>query len=229
MNKHLRSLSILTAVVTASLVGCSGAEQPADDDSSDSAETLGAVDQVATDVVSLTAHPGSSIGRNGEPGFAPSDCRAVSAQVMDCTKAMEARFGVPALHAIYVGTSQFSCSAWNIETVSRKGALDASTGIGFYYRGYGDGPKTRFIAKKALKKVRDVTLKDGTPGVVHTFVGLAGCDQGSSSASAGKSYEFKAYMKFVGSGKTYRNWEPGENHLFRGTTLHMDRASELLR
>jgi hypothetical protein len=189
------------------------------------------VNQPSADVATLTVHIREPIGGHGEPGFAPSECIPLDAFMMDCTEAMERRFGAPALHEIQASTSQFFCQAMHVETVTKKAAFDASVGIGFFYNGFGrPDDAEHFVEKERLKKVRDVTLKNGEPAVVHTFVGLAGCFLGSATSSAQKLYEVKAFVRFIGdNGATFNNWELGDNLAFRGTNGHADRSAHLLR
>ena len=41
--------------------------------------------------------------------------------------------------------------------------------------------------------------------------------------------QIKPYIRFTTPSETFQNWEPGPNHLFRGTNVRADRTGELLR
>jgi hypothetical protein len=232
MRAHIPAILLVGASLVA---GCTSESAPASSESD-----LQSVHQSRTDVATLTVSLGSPIGGNGGPGFTESECTILDAETMDCTKALEKRFAVPALHTVIAGRhARLFCYAMNVETVSRKSAIDASSGVGFYYSGF-KGPGEpgsakavagAFVPKGNLVKVREVTLKNGEPGVVHAFVGLAGCDKGDGYSSSTALYELKAYMRFTASdtGTEYLNWEDSPNHSFRGTNEHMDASNALLR
>src|SRR5690349_13954517 len=105
--------------------------------------------QPSDDMTVLKVAAQEPINGYGSPGFAADQCiRSSDGETYDCTTEMEHRFGAPALHAIKLSrwavenanSSGFFCRVLRVTTLTKPAALDASKGIGFYYRGYaGEG------------------------------------------------------------------------------------------
>jgi hypothetical protein len=214
-----------TALLCLVAFGCSAETAPPSTDDAD------LIDQPSGDTTVLKVRIGEAINGYGEADFDRPHCAALLASGrVDCTEQMEQRFGAPVLHQIDLpaDSNQFFCRVLHVTTLTKKAAADVSTGIGFYYKGYtGQG---RFIPKAKLKKVGDVTRKDGSAGELHEFLALASCWLGSGSSSSFARYDFKPYIQFEASGQTYRNWdEVGANHTVTGSHYHWDRSGDLLR
>src|SRR6185436_20479411 len=63
-----------------------------------------------------------------------SGCRRMTSGDWDCTRALERKFGLPAVHPLIVrSASTFSCRVMRVETASVRDAADVADGIGFYY------------------------------------------------------------------------------------------------
>ena len=85
------------------------------------------------------------------------------------------------------------------------------------------------MSANELSEIGKATLKNGETGVLHEFVALANCNEGSSYASSIKKYEFKPYLRFAGSGGPYRNWDAAGNYVIRQTVQRFDRSADLVR
>ena len=213
------------AVLTGCSASASGPEVQSDD----------IVSQSSPDLTVVKAFALEPINGNGSPGFVESECTPVplnpaEGKKLDCTKAMEKRYGLPALHDILIPIPQnlFYCYELKVTTVSKKAAIENADGIGFFYRGY--YANGRYIPKASLKEVGNVILKNGEPGVLHEFVGLANCFLGDGSSSMQATYDFKPFMRFVTPSETYDNWDLVPTD-YRLTTRSsgFDRTSEVLK
>lgn len=187
--------------------------------------------QSSSDVTVLSAEAIDVIGGNGSPPFDTSGCDARPDGAFDCTAKLEGHIGAPALQELVLrssSSSSFFCRVLRVTTVSRSAALANADGIGFFYSGY--GTSTRFVPRAALKKLQDITLRDGSAAELHEFAGVANCWLGSSSSSMFASYEFKPFMRFTTpSGDEYFNWDQVErNYRVSPMSTSFDRRAELL-
>lgn len=233
MFRHIRR-SALALGILASVTGCSVSS------SSDATAADDLVNQSSSDITVLKVNVIEAINGYGAPGFSAEQCKAsADGQTVNCTAELERRFGAPALHEVVLAKrsveqgSQFFCRVMHVTTLTKHSAAEATTGVGFYYRGYtydvpgGDG---RFVPKADMKKVGEATRKDGAPADLHEFIGLANCWLGSATGSSRVQYEFKPYAAFEANGERYQNWDTvSRNHSVDTTHPAWDRSSELLR
>jgi hypothetical protein len=91
------------------------------------------------------------------------------------------------------------------------------------------------VIKTDLLKIAEVTMKDGSIGEVHKFIGTAFCWQGTASSSTQATYSFKPFVEFNGqNGEVFRNWDTSTENYNLGRVngnwvKSFDRSSELLK
>jgi hypothetical protein len=228
------SLVLAFSAVPFALLACTGGSG----DSSTSSDDI--VNQASPDVTVLSIAStfrqihlvqGAAVTTGeapNDPAFDVSQCAALPAGMLDCTRAFEAAFGAPALHHVIVSSSVARCKVVAIQTVSKAAAAANSEGIGAYYA-YQSGPRSgeRLVPKAKLAKVADAKLVDGTDAVVHAFVGLGACDIGGRWGGA----DFKPLMQFkdAASGEVYKNWDTHDNYVLASGSPNVDRRGELLQ
>jgi transcription elongation factor Elf1 len=118
-----------------------------------------------------------------------------------------------------------NCSILQITTASRADEYAVASGIGFYYYG-----QINFIPAEELVPAGEVTLKDGTPGILHHFGAIAVCWAGSMSSSTNNDYDFKPFLTFVDGDTCYSNWDVvPDNYVISSSVNSFDRSSEVLQ
>jgi hypothetical protein len=161
----------------------------------------------------------------------PRRCAQAPANSLDCTKALETKYGAPSLHTLIVPKAYnfAGCNLLRVTTASKQGAVVAATGVGFYAADATAGQQAmttgRFVAGGSFKQKGTANLKVG-PGVLHEFIGVANCnvDQGSADRL------FKPYMQFENGedGKIYRNWDRAQNYRISRGFPQFDRSGDVL-
>ena len=78
-----------------------------------------------------------------------------------------------------------------------------------------------------LKQTGTAILKDGTPAVLHQFVGIANCAVGQTHLTR----LFKPYLRFedAATGPIYQNWDTSENYQVQGADTQFDRSRDVLQ
>jgi hypothetical protein len=195
---------------------------------------LGKADTIDQDSPDVTVLKAEAIDEVRPTHFDASKCTDPGSFDMDCTAEIEGRIGAPALHEVRAPAgevfSSFFCRLLEVTTVSKNGAVAGADGIGFYYRGNGiEG--FRFVPRSKLKKIGEVTLKNGEAATLHQFIGLANCWQGTISSSFAARYRFKPFMQFTAgdTGHVYRNWDEADDYVISASHDRFDRSAELLR
>jgi hypothetical protein len=149
---------------------------------------------------------------------------------LDCTAALAARFGAPALHRVIVpvGGNLAGCNLLQVTTASKQAAVANSTGIGWYAAEATAGSQAmttgRFVPKAELKSLGPATLKSGDPATLHLFVGLANCPAGQGSLDR----LFKPFMEFAAPQQTFRNWDRSANYRISRGAPQFDRSAIVL-
>jgi hypothetical protein len=159
-------------------------------------------------------------------------CSAATPGSVDCTAALTAKAGAPALHTVIVpvGYNFAGCNLLTVTTASKQTGLNDATGIGWYASDVVAGNQSMsngtFVPSAALKQVGTAPLKGGVPGVQHQFAGVANCTVGQAS------YDklFKPYMQFDNApdGNTYRNWDRSANYRISRAAPQFDRSGDVL-
>jgi hypothetical protein len=159
-------------------------------------------------------------------------CAASSPGSVDCTAAVAAKAGAPALHTVIVpvGYNFAGCNLLLVTTASKQAGLNDATGIGWYASDVLAGNQSMsngtFIPDAALKQVGTTPLKGGVPGVQHLFSGVANCTVGMSSSDK----LFKPYMQFDNApdGNSYHNWDRQPNTRISRAAPTLDRSGDVL-
>lgn len=159
-------------------------------------------------------------------------CVAAAAGTVDCTAALEQRFGAPSLHALIVpsGYDFAGCNLVRVTTASKTSAVAASTGIGWYAAEATAGSQSmtsgRLVNTGRFKQTGTANLKVGGAGLLHEFVGVANCTVDQSSADR----LFKPYLQFenAADGNIYRNWDRSPNYRLSRTAPQFDRSAQVL-
>lgn len=134
--------------------------------------------------------------------------------LLDCTAALEQKYGAPSIHTLTVPRDQdfASCNLLRVYTASRADAFVASGGIGWYAADATAGSQAmtsgRFITPNRLKQVGTGVLTEqlgkGVTALIHEYIGVANCTVGDASADK----LFKPYMQFDNSPDvTWRKWD----------------------
>jgi len=162
-----------------------------------------------------------------------SKCRPAGAGNIDCTDALSAKFGAPALHNVIVpaGYNFAGCNLLTVTTASKQTGLANAAGIGWFAADATAAEQAmttgRFVTGGALRSVGAGLLKTGEPAVLQMFVGVANCTIGTSS------YDklFKPFMQFENSpdGRFFRNWDRSPNYRISRTAAQFDRTGDILR
>ncbi len=151
---------------------------------------------------------------------------------VDCTAALSQALGAPSLHNVIVpsGYDFAGCEVLRVTTASKQGGLANATGIGWYSAEATAGAQAmttgRFVPIVELKEVGTATLKNGSPAILHEFVGVANCSAGQASFDK----LFKPYMQFENApdGKIYRNWDVAKNYRISRAFPQFDRSGDVL-
>jgi hypothetical protein len=161
-----------------------------------------------------------------------NSCSAGNAGTVDCTAALEQKYGAPSIHSVIVPKSYnfAGCNLLRITTASKQGALTETSGIGWYAAEATAGSQAmtsgRFITPDKFKQSGTATLKVGGVAVLHAFIGVANCsvEQGSADRL------FKPYMQFDngGDGNVYRNWDRAQNYRISRAFPQFDRSADVL-
>jgi hypothetical protein len=164
----------------------------------------------------------------------PSDCDANAAGNLDCTTALGRATGAESFHRVIFGGGQVptGCSVLRVTTASRQGAVQNASGVGFWSAEAVGGNQAaddsgRFVDKSILKQTGIATLRDGTPAVLHQFVGIANCAVGQTHLTR----LFKPYMRFedAATGPIYQNWDTSANYQVQGADTQFDRSRDVLQ
>jgi hypothetical protein len=184
------------------------------------------VDQESDDVTVLRAKATEALALDVRK------CVAAEGGQADCTAALEAKYGAPSLHTLRVPRNYdfAGCTLLRVTTVSKQGAVAATTGIGWYSAGATAGAQAmtsgRFVATGRFKQTGAAQLKGAMPGLLHEFIGVSNCtvEQGSLDRL------FKPYMQFEngGDGKIYRNWDRAQNYRISRAFPQFDRSADVL-
>jgi hypothetical protein len=215
-----RSTRLISSLLLTGLAFSAGCAEPA---AGTALEEGPLVDQPSSDITVLEADTRDEVRAST---LTPDVCFEAGG----CTTAFEEHFGAPALHLIPLpSTPEFFCRVLHVTTITKRAALERSSGIGFFYSGVTSGSDF-FVAKDRLAKIGEATLKDGTPVDLHEFIGLANCWRRSPSSSAATRYEFKPYLLSESNGEVTRNWDRVEkNHAITPQAFAWDRSGDLLR
>jgi hypothetical protein len=158
-------------------------------------------------------------------------CVTANAGMLDCTAALEKKYGAPSLHTVLVakGYNFAGCNLLRVTTASKPGAISVTTGLGWYAAEATAGSQSmtggRFITPDQLKQTGTATLKVGGPGVLHELIGVANCtvEQGSADRL------FKPYLQFdADDGNVYRNWDRAQNYRISRGVPQFDRSADVL-
>jgi hypothetical protein len=205
---------------------------------------LRVLDQPGSDVAVLEAWFGTRVTASTQPpslGGSRFDLSKCNGE--DCTDSVAALLTLegadrasPFVNVFrYPGLSSGICETIELRTVTRAGALVADTfaGIGFWWNG-----SFGFVSPDRLHEVGRVTLKDGSPGVVHRFLAQGMCfGQGGNSGSIlSRRFEFKPYARFDVPATQYRIWDDVPQNYLLGRSPQpgyvfidrIDRRSELI-
>lgn len=161
-----------------------------------------------------------------------STCAPAGPGNLDCTAALEAKFGAPSLRTVIVpvGYDFDGCSLVRVTTASKGSGLADASGIGWYAAdatpGFQSMTAGRFSAKDQLQQVGTATLQSGAPAVMHEFIAVANCSAGQASLDL----LFKPFMQFENApdGKIYRNWDLAQNYRISRAVPQFDRGGEVL-
>ncbi len=138
---------------------------------------------------------------------------------------IEKAFGGFAFHAIDLNKNTAYCRVLEIETLTKKRAFDNAEGLGFY-ASYSKG---HYIKKSNLGMGRKVIMKDGQEGLVHKFIGLANCWEGTIMSSENAIYSFNPFLRFTGrDGTIYNNWDRNFIYSITPQNNHFDHSKEQL-
>jgi hypothetical protein len=159
-------------------------------------------------------------------------CKPVDPGNVDCTAALAAQSGAPALHTLVVpaGYDFAGCNLLRVTTASKQTGLANATGIGWYSADATAAAQAmtsgRFVPKDQLKQTGTATLKSGAPAVLHEFVAVANCTAGQGSLDR----LFKPFMQFddAPDGKIYRNWDLAQNYRISRAFPQFDRGGDVL-
>jgi hypothetical protein len=151
---------------------------------------------------------------------------------LDCTAVLARQFGAPSLHAVVVPANYdfAGCNLLRVTTASKQTGLANATGIGWYAADATAGSQAmttgRFVAKDQFTQTGTATLKDGSPALLHEFIGVVNCPAGQGALDR----LFKPYMQFetAADGKIYRNWDLAENYRISRAVPQIDRRGEVL-
>jgi hypothetical protein len=164
----------------------------------------------------------------------PSQCAPNTGGNLDCTGALARATGAESFHRVTFGGAQLpvGCSVVRVTTASRQAAVQNGSGIGFWSSDAVGGNQAaddsgRFVDKAGLKQTGSATLKDGTPAVLHQFVGIANCAVGQTHLTR----LFKPYMRFedAAAGPIYQNWDMSPNYQVQGPDTLFDRSRDVLQ
>lgn len=206
------SRSILGSFVLLGALAVGGCAVAPVEESATSTAALEA-DQLGQDVTVLQAWIGKTIGRRYDNGYQLGDIAIDPSRCSgrDCTGPVSSILESSLLGRFeYDFNSSGQCETIEIRTVTRTSVLDAPTfqGLGFYLSG---NERLVLVSKDALNfaAVGQVTLKDGSPAVVHRFVtkGLCFGLGGNGGSLYRRSYELKPFARFETNGDTYRVWD----------------------
>jgi hypothetical protein len=157
-------------------------------------------------------------------------CHRLSNNFADCTQSFETLTQMPSKERIEIVLrfrSAFECTAIRVVTASRKSALAAADGIGFFSSGLAEG---RFVPISKLKMIGQARFRNGELAVLHEFSGVSSCVQLYPRTSPETIYSFKPYMRFTSGQHTYFNWDQVErNYLLNPSVRGFDRSREVLR
>jgi hypothetical protein len=159
-------------------------------------------------------------------------CTTATPGGLDCTAALAAKAAAPSLQTLIVpvGYSFAGCNLLTVTTASLAGAVNDTSGIGWYAADALAGNQSmtngRFVAKADLKQVGTAQLKSGAPGVLHQFSGVSGCSVGQGSFDK----LFKPFMQFDNApdGNVYRNWDRSQNYRVGRALPAIDRSGDVL-
>ncbi|HEV7881915.1 hypothetical protein [Bradyrhizobium sp.] len=161
-----------------------------------------------------------------------AECRAIDIGSLDCTDVLSRAAQAPAFHRVIFAADKpiTGCALLRVITAAKNGALDGTSGIGFWSTQAVDGNQAAenaglFVRKDQLKPTGSVNLKNGASATLHEFAGVANCPiPGAGSITR----RFKPFMQFDATdGKVFRNWDLAPNYEI-GETVKIDRSRDVL-
>ncbi|HKU43570.1 MAG TPA: hypothetical protein VJR89_35650, partial [Polyangiales bacterium] len=161
-----------------------------------------------------------------------ASCVPAQAGTLDCTDALEKKFGAPSIHTLNVsaGYDFAGCNLLRVTTATNAGAITVTSGIGWYAADATAGSQAmtsgRFVVPGRFKQTGTATRKPQTPVVLDEFIGVANCTAGQGSLDK----LFKPFIQFDNSenGNVYRNWDTSPNYRISRAQPKLDRSTELL-
>ncbi|MFO0676229.1 MAG: hypothetical protein U0169_06825 [Polyangiaceae bacterium] len=234
----------LVSLLSVPAIGCAAPQADDSDVVSSSGDAL-TVDRAADDISLLQAWIGGTVGRRYDYGYTLGDVALPLDRChgTDCTSAAASLLESQLLGPFsYDKEHSGMCETVELRTVTKKAAFDAPSfrGIGFYVSSLGG---TAFLSKTELLTHGDsgeVTLKDGSAGIVHRFVVKGMCFGlgGNGDSIYHRKYRMKPFVQFdvPETDMSYRLWDgfPTDHRLGRSDddrtwTQSFDRQGDLLR
>jgi outer membrane protein assembly factor BamB len=186
------------------------------------------VNQESDDVTVLKARATETLA------LSVASCKTASTGTLDCTAALETKYGAPSIHTFIVPrTYDFAgCNLLRLTTASKQGARSVTSGMGWYAADATGGSQAmtsgRFVPPGRFKQVGTGVLKaDASPATLDEFIGVANCSAGQASLDR----LFKPYLQFDNSedGNVYRNWDRAQNYRISRALSQFDRSPEILQ